>query len=93
MEAHIDALKRKDEDADFSGPSLTSVGRLCKQTKQRLILRDYTELKTSPGHKKAAAGLQIAATYREQVVFHPFAAACQEEAVIYSFPTLQLFKP
>lgn len=93
MEAHVDALKRKDEDADFSGPSLTSVERLCVKTKQRLILRDYTELKTSPGHKKAAARLQIAATCREQVVFHSLTAACQEEAVIYSFPTLQLFKP
>lgn len=67
--------------------SLTSLGRLCDKTKQRLILGDYTEPKTSPGHKEVAAGPQIAATCREQVVFHLLTAACQEEEAVCSFPT------
>lgn len=67
--------------------SLTSVGRLCKKTKQRLILRDYTEPKTSPGHEEGAAGPQIAAPCKEQAVFHLLAAACREEEAICSFPT------
>lgn len=50
--------------------SLASVGRFCEKTKQRLILRDHTEPETSPEHKEAAAGLQIAATCGEQVVLH-----------------------
>lgn len=67
--------------------SLASMGRLCEKTKQRLILRDYTEPKTSPGYQEVAAGPHIAATCREQVVFHLLPAARREVAAVCGFPT------
>lgn len=67
--------------------SLTSMGRLCEKTKQRLILRDYTEPRTSSGRKEVAAGPQIAATCREQIVFHLLTAAYRKEEAVCSFPT------
>lgn len=57
-----------------------------EKTKQRLMLRDYTEPKTSPGLKELAAGPQVEPTWRGQVAFRLMAPRPEEEATC-SFPT------
>lgn len=73
--------------------SLTSVGRLCEKTKQRLILRDYTELKTSPGHKEVAVGpQQLLVGNKWSFIFSLLHGGERRRSVVFPL-NVQLFKP